>query len=83
MVPFKWLSHSLVAVVTRKVRPESPDYYRAEHYIFYEVSSEAEEIVPMPEADMFCVMYGLNLKAECNIESIIQHNTTRWQQADR
>jgi len=33
----------------------------AKHYIFYEVRSEAEEIVPVPEADMFCVMYGLNL----------------------
>jgi hypothetical protein len=60
-LPFKWVSHSLVAVVTRKLRPELPDYYMAKHYIFYEVRSEAEEIVPVPEADMFCVMYGLNL----------------------
>jgi hypothetical protein len=56
------MSHSLAVVVTRKVRPELPVYYRAGHYNFYEVQSEAEEIVPVHEADMFCVMYGLKLR---------------------
>jgi hypothetical protein len=57
------MSHCLAAVVTRKVRPELPVYYKVGHYIFYEVQSEAEEIVPVPEADMFCVVCGLKPKA--------------------
>ena len=77
------LSESLPAVVTRKVRPELPVFYSVGHYIFYEVKSEAEKIVPIPEADMFCVIYGLKLKAELNIDSVIQRSFTRQQQADR